>query len=111
MPLGEQIAYRGESIDWSQLWHLRYGHLHGKGLQLLKQNGMLIGLPKFDTEAKVCEGCIYGKMHKLPFPKTTWRAKEPLELVHADIWGPSRTHSLGNKRYFILFIDDYSRMM
>lgn len=50
-------------------------------------------------------------MHRLPFPTTTWRAKSALELIHADIWGLSRTLSLGNKRYFILFVDDYTIMM
>ncbi|RZC11614.1 Retrovirus-related Pol polyprotein from transposon TNT 1-94 [Glycine soja] len=51
------------------------------------------------------------KMHRLPFPKTSWRAKAPLQLVHADIWGPSSTPSFGGRRYFLLFVDDYTRMM
>lgn len=72
---------------------------------------MVIGHPELETNTQVCEGCIYGKMHRFPFPKTTWRAKQPLELIHADIWGPSRTLSLGSKRYFILFVDDFTRMM
>ncbi|KAL9413504.1 hypothetical protein AB3S75_042066 [Citrus x aurantiifolia] len=72
---------------------------------------MVIGLPDVRRCEKVCEGCIYGKMHRLPFPKNSWRAKVPLELVHADICGPTRTLSLNNRRYFILFVDDYTRMM
>ena len=35
----------------------------------------------------------------------------PLELVHYDILGPIRTPSLGGKIYFLLFVDDYTRMM
>lgn len=111
MPLQEKVAFTGENFDQSQLWHLRYGHLNIKGLQLLKQKNMVIGLPEIEAKTQVCEGCIYGKMHRLPFPKTSWRAREPLEVIHTDIWGPSRTLSLGNKRYFILFVDDYTRMM
>ena len=74
---------------------------------------MVRGLPQINQIEGVCEGCVYGKMHHhLPFPKTSsWRAKAPLELVHADIFGPTRTPSLGNKRYFILFVDDYTRMV
>ena len=72
---------------------------------------MVIGLPNISIDEKVCKRCVYGKMHRLPFPKTSWRAKAPLELVHADIFGPTRTLSLGNKRYFILFVDDFTRMM
>ena len=47
----------------------------------------------------------------MPFPKITWRAKAPLELVHADICGPTRTTSIGGNIYFLLFVDDYTRMM
>ena len=72
---------------------------------------MVFGLPFISSNLKVCEGCIYGKMHRLPFPKTSWRAKAPLQLVHADIWGPSSTPSFGGRRYFLLFVDDYTRMM
>ena len=72
---------------------------------------MVVGLPSIQKNDNVCEGCIYGKMHRLPFPKTVWKARAPLELVHADICGPTRTPSLSNKRYFLLFINDYTRMM
>src|SRR5579871_6825328 len=33
-----------------------------------------------------------------------------LELIHIDICGLMKTTSIGNAKYFILFIDDYSRM-
>jgi len=50
-------------------------------------------------------------MHKLPFPKGGGlRAKEKLELVHTNVCGPMRTTSFGNSKYFILFIDDLTRM-
>ncbi|KAH9726202.1 hypothetical protein KPL70_008169 [Citrus sinensis] len=111
MPLDENVALKTENSDLSNLWHLRYGHLNYKGLNLLKQKNMVIGLPDVGRYEKVCEGCIYGKMHRLPFPKNSRRAKAPLELVHADICGPTRTLSLNNKRYFIFFVDDYTRMM
>ncbi|KAK4406351.1 Retrovirus-related Pol polyprotein from transposon TNT 1-94 [Sesamum angolense] len=41
---------------------------------------------------------------------TSWRAKAVLELIHTDVCGPMRTPSHEQNRYFILFIDDYSRM-
>ncbi|KAL0375438.1 UNVERIFIED_CONTAM: Retrovirus-related Pol polyprotein from transposon TNT 1-94 [Sesamum radiatum] len=51
------------------------------------------------------------KQHKRPFPSgTSWRAKAVLELIHTDVCGPMRTPSHEQNRYFILFIDDYSRM-
>ncbi|KAL0312603.1 UNVERIFIED_CONTAM: Retrovirus-related Pol polyprotein from transposon TNT 1-94 [Sesamum radiatum] len=58
-----------------------------------------------------CEACLQGKQHKRPFPSgTSWRAKAVLELIHTDVCGPMRTPSHEQNRYFILFIDDYSRM-
>ena len=50
-------------------------------------------------------------MHCFPFPKTAWRARATLELMHVDICGSTRTPSLSNKRYFLLFVDDYTRMI
>ena len=72
---------------------------------------MVFGLPNIPDKDATCEGCIYGKMHRLPFPKAAYRAKSPLELVHADICGPTQTPSLNDNRYFHLFVDDNTRMM
>lgn len=36
--------------------------------------------------------------------------KEKLELVHIDIYVPMSTSSLSGNKYFILFIDDLTRM-
>ena len=38
------------------------------------------------------------------------RAKEKLELVHTNVCGPMRIASIGQNKYFILFIDDLTRM-
>ncbi|GMI94224.1 hypothetical protein HRI_003091700 [Hibiscus trionum] len=96
--------------NYSKLWHLRYGHLNIKGLSLLNQRGMVLGLPKISA-IDVCEGCIYGKQTRKSIPiRKAWRASKCLELVHADLCGPMQTKSLGGSLYFLLFTDDYSRM-
>ena len=33
----------------------------------------------------------------------------PLELLHVDLMGPTRTESLGGKRYIMVVVDDFSR--
>ena len=59
----------------------------------------------------ICESCIAGKQHKDSFPKSSrMRASRPAELVHGDVCGPMRTPSLNNNRYFVVFVDDFSRM-
>ena len=32
-----------------------------------------------------------------------------LELVHSDVCGPLQVESIGGSRYFVTFVDDYSR--
>ena len=104
-------ALKAEVEDQSWLWHKRYCHLNFQGLKLLKERNMVNGLPKLQHEKNSCEGCIMGKQHKLPYPSgKSWRAKERLELIHTDICGPMKTTSLGQQRYFIIFIDDFTRM-
>ena len=48
-------------------------------------------------------------MTKRPFNAKGRRAKELLELVHTDVYGPMSTQPKGGYEYFITFTDDYSR--
>lgn len=36
-------------------------------------------------------------------------SSHPLELIHTDIWGPSPCTSIKGYRYYIVFIDDFSK--
>lgn len=104
-------ALMSKNLEESELWHLRYGHLNYRGLQLLKSKEMVANLPSIASMKQVCEGCVLGKQTKISFPVgKSKRAADVLELVHADLCGPMRTESLGGSRYFLLFTDDYSRM-
>ena len=38
------------------------------------------------------------------------RVSSPFHLVHYDIWGPINTPSLLEFRYFVTFVDDYSKV-
>ncbi|KAJ0566228.1 putative RNA-directed DNA polymerase [Helianthus annuus] len=96
--------------DTSILWHKRYGHVNVDTLINMENKGLVFGLPKIMKQESLCEGCISGKQTKKTFPrKAMWQASKPLQLVHSDICGPMRTESIGGCRYFITFIDDYTR--
>jgi len=62
------------------------------------------------TELSFCEGCVEGKIHRKPFkPVGEIHSTARLQLVHSDVCGPMSTESIGGKKYFVTFIDDYSR--
>ena len=52
---------------------------------------------------------MIGKHARNSFGKSSYRARRVPELVHTDICGPIAPNSFSGKRYFITFIDDYSR--
>lgn len=96
--------------DKASLWHLRFGHLHHGGLKELAKKNMVHGLPDMDYKGKFCEECVLGKHTRTSFQnKAEYQAKQPLELIHTDICGPITPGSFSGKRYFISFIDDFSR--
>ena len=94
-----------------EVWHRRLGHLNERHLQLLHNKKLVDGLD-FGSSGSLdfCKGCVLGKQHKLPFLSDgAKRATATLELVHSDVWGPARTTSAGGAKYFVSFIDDFSR--
>jgi hypothetical protein len=48
-------------------------------------------------------------MTKVPFSKKGERTSDLLALIHTDVCGPMSTYTRNGDRYFIMFIDDYSR--
>jgi len=44
---------------------------------------------KFRSTVGVCEACLEGKQHRQPSHQLATRAKEPLELIHSDVWAQS----------------------
>ncbi|XP_022870546.1 uncharacterized protein LOC111389800 [Olea europaea var. sylvestris] len=102
---------RSAKIDVSELWHKRLGHLNYKSLEQLAKKELIDGLPKIvPSENVVCGPCQLGKQLKRSHKKTIKiMTKRPLELVHMDLMGPSRTESLGGKQYSLVVVDDFSR--
>lgn len=91
----------------SSIWHRRMGHMNYSDLKKLDIEG--IELIKKENQNNACVVCLKGKQAKLPFNKCGNRANELLELIHSDVCGPMETLSLGGARYYVTFIDDFSR--
>jgi len=105
----EQTAYVSY-VSSTELWHKRLGHCHIQRMLNMEKKDMTRGLPVLSNHLPNCNACQFGKQHRLPFPKTTWRASQKLQLIHTDVAGPQRTPPLQGSLYFILFIDDFTRM-
>ena len=56
-----------------------------------------------------CISCKLDKSKTLPFPSKGSRATKPFDLVHSDVRGASPIVSHAGYKYFVTFIDDYSR--
>ena len=87
------------------LWHGRLAHTNHKTLQFMSKHGLISFK---DNVEKRCETCIQAKMTRLPFPKAE-RNNELLDLVHSDVCEFNGFLTRGGNKYFITFIDDYSR--
>ena len=56
-----------------------------------------------------CDVCVEAKFAKKPFKHITTRETELLELVHSDLADFKNTMSKGGKKWYITFVDDFSR--
>lgn len=103
------LVAENENTDLRK-WHQRYGHLNVNDLKAMKNKNMVLGI-KFASKMNEinCEVCAKCKIHVQPFKSSSNREENILGLVHSDICGPMSTESLGGAKYFVTFIDDYSR--
>ena len=59
----------------------------------------------------MCESCQLGKHHRSSYSSRDGiPSSAPFNLLHCDVWGPSRTPSISGHRYYIVFFDDYTRV-
>jgi len=58
----------------------------------------------------VCKACQFGKKTRFLFKTKEYSMSRPLKIIHIDHFEPSRTCALKGERYFMLFVDDFTRM-
>ena len=89
--------------------HRQLGHPSSKVMKHVLTNCKHLQFSNKTQIPDFCDACQYGKVHKLHFGVTENKTASPLELIHTDLWGPTPITSLNGYRYYISFIDDYSR--
>ena len=87
------------------------GHASYKHLSIVSKHESVLGIPKLSRMSNmVCGPCQQGKQTKAKHPDTqTLATSRPLELLHLDLMGPTRTESLGGKRYIMVIVNDFTR--
>ncbi|CAL5428100.1 unnamed protein product [Camellia sinensis] len=88
------------------LWHKRFGHASFDYLKRLFPQ-LFSALDISDFKCDICE---FAKSHRISFPISMHKSSVPFMVVHSDVWGPAKIPTLNGARWFVSFIDDYSRM-
>jgi transposase InsO family protein len=97
--------------DESWLWHRRMGHMHFDNLVKVIKREAVGEMPQIMKPTNtLCKHCQQGKQTKTRFKSKEYSTTKPLEIVHIDLVGPTTTKGLKGERYFMLLVDDYTRM-
>ena len=92
----------------TRTWHERFGHISYQSLHNLTR--MSTGIPLLKIKPCACEICQKAHQSRLKFPQeSSSRASNVLELIHSNVCGPLPVTSHGGSRYFVIFVDDFSR--
>nr|GEW60926.1 zinc finger, CCHC-type [Tanacetum cinerariifolium] len=92
-------------LNDSILWNARLCHVYFKRMQYMSKDGFISA---FDMDTKKCKACMLTKITNKPFQNVK-RDTKVLEPIHGNLCDLHATPSLGNKKYFVTFIDDALR--
>ncbi|KAJ3494865.1 hypothetical protein NLJ89_g10721 [Agrocybe chaxingu] len=93
------------------LWHHRLGHAGEGATRSLLKSTTGVSFSPTDALSK-CEPCIIGKHARSPAPSSVGpKTTKLLELIHCDLCGPFPVETPHGKRYFIIFLDDFSNVV
>ncbi|GKB67255.1 putative ribonuclease H-like domain-containing protein, partial [Tanacetum coccineum] len=108
---GLTCLFAKATIDESNLWHRRLGHINFKTMNKLVRGNLVRGLPSKHFENNhTCVACQKGKQHKASCKtKLVSSIRQPLEIIHMDLFRPTSVRSINHKIYCLVVTDDYSR--
>ena len=99
-----QMVLMNNKLIW--LWHRRLGHPSFTNMKHLFPTLFTTLLPG-DFH---CETCTLAKSHRINFPFSISKSLVPFALLHSDVWGLAPIPSNLGHRWFVIFIDDSTRM-
>jgi hypothetical protein len=108
--IGKEICFLGKD-DESWLWHRRMGHINFDNLVKISRKEAVREIPEISKPTNtLCKHCLQGKQTRTKFKSKEYSTTKPLEIVHTYLVGPTRTKGLNGEQYFMLLVDDYTRM-
>lgn len=88
------------------LWHYRLGH----PISLTVANVLKdLYIPVKSSNVEFCDSCRMGKMHQRNFVSVTHSSKEPIYVIHTDVWGPASVSSIEGYKYYLVMVDEFTR--
>nr|GEW19356.1 putative ribonuclease H-like domain-containing protein [Tanacetum cinerariifolium] len=108
---GLTCLFAKATLDESNLWHKRLGHINFKTMNKLVKGNLVRGLPsKIFQNDNSCVACQKRKQHKASYKaKLVNTISKPLHMLHIDLFGPTNVKSLMKKSYCLVVTDDFSR--
>jgi len=125
----------GRAKEWNGLYYIENPNLSTKSHSLVTESAMTdkekihlhhcrMGHPSFqivknifpslfkniDIGSMSCELCELTKHKHLPFPINNKLSDQPFSLVHTDVWGLANFPNFLGTKWFLTFIDDYTRV-
>nr|GEY24294.1 retrovirus-related Pol polyprotein from transposon TNT 1-94 [Tanacetum cinerariifolium] len=99
------------TLDKSNLWHIRLGHINFKTINKLVKGNLVRGLPsKVFENNHTCVACKKSKQHRaFCKSKPVSSVIQSLQRLHIDLFGPTFVKSLNKKSYCLVVTDDNSR--
>ncbi|GJS90788.1 putative ribonuclease H-like domain-containing protein [Tanacetum coccineum] len=96
------------TIDESNTWHRRLGHINFKTMNKLVKGNLVKGLPsKIFENDHSCVACQKGKQHKASYKtKLVNSISKPLHMLHMDLFGPTNDETSGILKTFITEIEN-----
>ena len=99
-------------VEESWLWHIRVCHVNFDNMVKINKFQKVRGISCLKKpDVGLCKNCQIGKMGKTSFKSKNYQSEDILEIVHTNLCGPIGVESYSGEKFFILFVDDYSRMM
>ena len=95
------------SVD-VDLLHKRLGHPASHTLKTVIKTCILFAGINKTPKLTFYDACQFGKNHLQHFDSVTTKTTEPLQLLYADLWGPSHITSTQGCNYYLSILDDYS---